>query len=394
MNILSIETSCDETSIAIVRGKKTNENNAEFELLAHVLHSQIEQHVEFGGVYPNVARREHANHISNLVTLALTEAGIKSEEGEQNYSNDKLHTITQWSDREPELHRRLIQMCWSFRNNIDSFVDVITVTTGPGLAPALWIGVNTAKTLSFLWNKPVVAVNHMAGHALSSLYPTKQINYPALSLLVSGGHTEIVLMKSPTDFTKIGKTLDDAAGEAFDKVARMLGFDYPGGPEISRFANLHREQLPHYTHQYNLPLPMQHSGDLNFSFSGLKTAAKNIINSSNLDASFKLSFAREFEEVVTKILLIKLAKALTDHPVNTVCCGGGVFANSYLRNQLKLFSEKESIELLFPPIGLSGDNAIMIAMAGFWQASHDKWTSAEELTAVSNWSIDENYQKL
>ena len=394
MNILSIETSCDETSIAIVRGKKTNENNAEFELLAHVLHSQIEQHIEYGGVYPNVARREHANHISNLVTLALTEAGVKSESGVQNYPNEKLHTITQWSNREPELHRRLIQMCWNFRNSINDRIDAIAVTTGPGLAPALWIGVNTAKTLSILWNKPIVAVNHMAGHALSSLYPNKPITYPALSLLVSGGHTEIVLMKSPTDFTKIGKTLDDAAGEAFDKVARMLGFDYPGGPEISRLANLHREQLPDYTHQYNLPLPMQHSGDLDFSFSGLKTAAKNIINSSNLDESFKLSFAREFEEVVTKILLIKLAKALTEDPVTTICCGGGVFANKYLRNQLSLLSKKRSFEILFPPSGLSGDNAIMIAMAGFWKAHQKGFTSPEELTAISNWSIDENYQKL
>jgi len=194
----------------------------------------------------------------------------------------------------------------------------------------------------------------------------------------------------PTSFEIVGKTIDDAAGEAFDKVARILNLPYPGGPEISRLANKHRADFPNYQSQYDLPFPMQHSGDFNFSFSGLKTAAKYLIEKNNLDdPEFVASFAREFEETVVKILVTKFEKAITEYRPQQLLVGGGVSANQYLRSELERLSKSTNIDLLISPTELCGDNALMIAMSGFWQSIANNFTDPIDITAQSGWKISE-----
>jgi N6-L-threonylcarbamoyladenine synthase len=381
MKILAIETSCDETSVAVVDGEKISDTQARFEVKSHVLHSQIEDHRVFGGVYPNVARREHAKHLIPLLKKALYQS---SQEHQYNLDSKVLQKVYDWLQREPELANQLIKFATLIKPNK---LDAIAVTAGPGLAPALWIGINVARSLAALWDIPLVAVNHMAGHVHSALFSNKELELPALGLLVSGGHTEIIKINSPVSFEKVGWTVDDAAGEAFDKVARLLGLPYPGGPEISKLAAKHRADYPNFDHQFNLPLPMQYSGDLNFSFSGLKTASKKIIDKNELTKKFVSQFSREFEETVAEILILKLDKAITKYQPKQILCGGGVIANQHLRNALQDLINKRGKSILFPTPQLYGDNAIMIAMAGFWQVDQKSFVDPINIVAKSNWSI-------
>ncbi|HPS21337.1 MAG TPA: tRNA (adenosine(37)-N6)-threonylcarbamoyltransferase complex transferase subunit TsaD [Candidatus Paceibacterota bacterium] len=340
MKILSIETSCDETGISILEVKKTK-NKTVFKILANSLNSQIDIHKEYGGVFPALAKREHQKNLPILFAKTLKKAKLKIES-----------------------------------------IDLISVTSGPGLEPALWTGIVFAKEISTKYKIPIMPVNHMEGHILSVFAEDKKtfsipkINFPVLSLLVSGGHTELVLMRDWMKYQIIGETLDDAAGEAFDKVARMLGLPYPGGPEISKLAeqgrkNFKKDDLERYN--IKLPRPMIHSKNFDFSFSGLKTAVLYLIrdlmkeNPKILqDIEIKKAICLEFENAVTETLIHKTKKAIEKYNIKTVIVAGGVSSNKYLRKEMaKLTKSKQN--LFFPSKNMSTDNSIMIGIAGYFR---------------------------
>lgn len=366
MNILSIETSCDETAISLVR--VTGEfPDATYEILGNELFSQADIHSEFGGVFPTIAKREHAKAIVPLTEKALTEAGILEKSTEEIPQNiqEKIYEILH---REPGLAEALIDFA---ERHERPDIDLIAVTAGPGLEPALWVGVNFAKALSHLMDIPVIPVNHMEGHVLASVFDAdrddqlSEVQFPAIALLISGGHTELILMKNWGEYEKIGETRDDAVGEAFDKVARLMDIPYPGGPEISRLAAKARmKDLPAF--KDDLPAPMLHSKDLDFSFSGLKTAVRYALDGVTLSETDKMALARDFEDVVTKVLLKKTTDAIEEHGAQTLIIGGGVSANQYIRQQFNLnFLESHpDLSVYFPMPGLSTDNSVMIALAG------------------------------
>lgn len=338
MVILGIETSCDETAISVLQAEGGLEA-LDFKLLGSALHSQIDMHREYGGVVPMLAKREHLKNLPIVLNKALNKAGF------------------------------------SLNNGIleGGKIDMIAVTVGPGLEPALWTGIKFAEELALKWNIPIIPTNHMEGHIASVLFNKTEENskseilnpkleFPALALLISGGHTELIVLNSWEDKKKIGATVDDAVGEAFDKVARMLGLPYPGGPEISRLAREAREQ--NIQLETKLPRPMIHSKDLNFSFSGLKTAVLYYFRD-NPDAS-KILIAREFEDAVIDTLLSKTKKAIDEYSPKTLIIGGGVIANTTLReNFLNLKNEYGDLEILIPEKSLTTDNATMIAIAGY-----------------------------
>jgi N6-L-threonylcarbamoyladenine synthase len=243
-------------------------------------------------------------------------------------------------------------------------IDLIAVTQGPGLEPALWVGINLARALSLYWNTPLVAANHMKGHIFSVLLNQQDIEFPALALLVSGGHTELVEMESATQFAVIGQTKDDAIGESYDKVARMIGLEYPGGPKIAQLAQDARDSGIG-SGSISLPRPMIHTNDLDFSFSGLKTAALYKTKEfEHLDDQTRMHIAHEFEEAVTDVVLAKVGRALSAKSYRTLVVSGGVIANSYLRSRLERLAAELGIAILLPKLADSTDNAQMIAVAG------------------------------
>ena len=339
MKILSIETSCDDTGITILEAKG-GITDASFKIIANASNSQIKIHAEYGGVYPMLAKNEHIKNLPILLEKTLRKAKLDKKE-------------------KP--------------------VDLITVTYGPGLEPALWAGIVFAKELAKKWEVPIMPVNHMEGHIFSVFGKNKgkfifpKINFPVLSLLVSGGHTQLVLSKSLMKYEVIGETLDDAAGEAFDKVARMLDLPYPGGPEISRLASQARElRIRNYELEIKLPRPMIYSKNFDFSFSGLKTAMLYLIRKiGKLDEKTKMKIALEFENAVIETLVYKTIKAKNKYDAKTVIVSGGVSSNKYLRQQMKKFIGK-GIKLLFPEKELATDNSIMIGMAGYFRFLKNK----------------------
>jgi N6-L-threonylcarbamoyladenine synthase len=257
-------------------------------------------------------------------------------------------------------------------------IDAIAVTTGPGLEPALWVGINFAKALGIAWNIPVYPVNHMEGHILSVLTQTNEpVQFPALSLLISGGHTELVLMNDWQSRQVIGETKDDAIGEAFDKVARILSLPYPGGPEISKLAKKAREE--NITSPLPLPRPMLRSGDYSFSFSGLKTAVLyGVQKMGTLTDNDKLGLAREFEDAVTEVIITKTQKAIDEFIPKTLIIGGGVVANTHIRESFeKLIAQYGNITLLLPETTLATDNSVMIAIAGYLNILSGKQSDLE-----------------
>ncbi|MFT5179601.1 MAG: N6-L-threonylcarbamoyladenine synthase [Candidatus Paceibacteria bacterium] len=348
MKILGIETSCDETALSLIEaeGEKTS---LSFKILNTALNSQIELHREYGGVYPTLAKREHARNL-----VPLLDSLIEGTEETNNIDWDVIQNIL---EREPELFE-------IFKEYIETHkkpdVDLIAVTYGPGLEPALWVGINFAKALSTAWNIPLVPVNHMEGHMVSALLNTEVKDFPAVSLLISGGHTEIIRISNWGEYNLLGQTVDDAVGEAYDKVARMIGLPYPGGPEISKLAKEGRDEKL-MDGNITLPRPMLHTKDLNFSFSGLKTAVLYTIKKiGELDETKKKIIAKEFEQAVVDILMKKTIKALEESNSTTLIVGGGVIANDYIRENLKTLGN-----VYFPEKDLSTDNGVMIAMAGY-----------------------------
>ncbi|MBI2100723.1 MAG: tRNA (adenosine(37)-N6)-threonylcarbamoyltransferase complex transferase subunit TsaD [Candidatus Vogelbacteria bacterium] len=373
MTILGIETSCDETAISVVAGRGKL-RGLQFRVLAHVVSSQTKVHAPYGGVVPMLAKREHGKNLIPVLKEAL--------EGSRLIKNSTLKTknpkVEPWENkilgREPELLKQFLE----FIPTVNApKIDAIAVTVGPGLEPALWTGISFARALALVWQKPLILINHMEGHIYSVLAQsekrkTKKIKFPALALLISGGHTELVLMRDWFKYRIIGQTRDDAAGEAFDKVARLLGLPYPGGPAISKLAqgakglSLGQQTPP-------LPRPMINSPNFDFSFSGLKTAVKYLLEDKRSDLkrtrgpTLRRMVAADFQQAIIDVLLAKTARAIEKYKPRTLIIAGGVSANKPLRQQFTKYLTRHTptVELLLPTPKLSLDNATMIAMAGY-----------------------------
>lgn len=379
MRILAIETSCDETAVALLefteQGKKTH-----YKTLAEKLHSQSDMHSTYGGVYPTLAKREHQKILPLLTKELLSETALLHPEPSAKITD----TIRQICDREPDM---LSTTEKHFAHTHLSTTDALAVTRGPGLAPALWVGVNFTRTLSKLWNIPIIPVNHMEGHITSALITDTELitpHYPLLALLVSGGHTELVLANEPGKYQKIGQTLDDAAGEAFDKVARLLGIPYPGGPELANLAEQARQKNhPAIT---TFPRPMSKDTSLNFSYAGLKTAVRTFCEKHpNLSETEKKAVAMEFENAVVETLTEKTQRAIEQHTPKSIIVAGGVSANKHLRRTMQNLTKKyPKTTLYLANRTYATDNALMIALAAY--TNHTK-TKAETLTADANLSF-------
>ncbi|MCF6178282.1 MAG: tRNA (adenosine(37)-N6)-threonylcarbamoyltransferase complex transferase subunit TsaD [Geopsychrobacter sp.] len=334
MLLLTIESSCDETAVAVVRDGR--------DLLSNLIISQIDTHARFGGVVPELASRQHLQAICPLVDAALEDAGM---------------TLSQ--------------------------IEGIAVTRGPGLIGALLVGVAYAKALAFTLQIPLVGVHHIEGHILA-IQLEQKVEYPFLSLAVSGGHSHLFRVDGIGHYTLLGRTIDDAAGEAFDKVAKMLGLPYPGGPVIDRLA----QQGDASTVRF--PRPMLKKPNFNFSFSGLKTSVLNHIESlgETIDEQKIANIAASFQEAAVDVLLQKTLRAARQEGLSRIVVAGGVACNSGLRHAFQSVSLKESIDVYFPSPLLCSDNAAMLAVAG--DAYLEKGLrSATDLNAISNWPLTE-----
>ncbi len=384
MITLAIETSCDETAVCLLETEKINSSDAEhrgllrYRILGNLVNSQIDLHRHYGGVFPIMAKREHAKNLPFLIEQLLRESGIAM-------SSSAPRPLDFLKEKESQLLESLLRSSLLTQKPA---IDQIAVTHGPGLEPALWVGVNCARALSTLWDVPVIPVNHMEGHIFGSFLPDTSVNsqlqplhniaLPALALLVSGGHTELVLVKNVGDYEVVGRTKDDAVGEAYDKVARMLDLPYPGGIEIQQRAEKFR--TTHSERTLSLPRPMIHSHDLNFSFSGLKTAVLYTLRDEV--ATNKDEIACEFEDAVTEVLITKTRTAIEKYGVASLVIGGGVSANTHLRTAFTTLASTQNIPLYLPPPGVSGDNALMIALVG--ALTHTRTQPSHPHTANGN----------
>ena len=326
--IMGIESSCDETSIAVVKNGR--------EVLSNVINSQIKIHEEYGGVVPEIASRCHTEVINQLMKESLKEA----------------------------------------RCTLDD-IDAIAVTQGPGLVGALLVGVSYAKGLSYVTGKPLVAVNHIEGHIAGNYLTHKELIPPFICLIISGGHTHLVNVKSYNDFEILGKTRDDAIGEAFDKVARVVGLGYPGGPKVD---NLAKEGNP------NIKLPVTHFENLDFSFSGIKTA---VINLNHKDPNInKADLCASFQVAVTEMLITNVKKAVEEYKTDKIVIGGGVARNSFIRSSFDNLAKELNIKVFYPEPILCTDNAAMIAAAGYYNYINNERADLK-LNAIPNLKIGE-----
>lgn len=312
MLVLAVESSCDETSVAIVRDGK--------EVLANAIYTQIDIHKVFGGVVPEVASRHHVQKITYVFEEAFKQANVKYED-----------------------------------------IDLVAVTVSPGLIGSLLVGINAAKAFALAYNKPCVDVNHIVGHIYAN-YIESDFNFPMLALVVSGGHTELVLIKDHYQFEVLGQTLDDAVGEAYDKVGRVMGLEYPAGAKVDKLAHIGNPT-------YKLPLVYLEKENYNFSFSGLKSAVLNIINKCNMkNEELNIEdLCCSFQDSVVKVLVDKTIHAAQTYKVNQIVIAGGVAANKGLREALSAESEKINIKLTFPRMVFCTDNAAMVAVAGYFK---------------------------
>ncbi len=379
MRILGIETSCDESGVCLIDASGMCGIDFKFDILGNALASQAALHAQYGGVFPNLAKREHAKALVPLLETALRDAGAASLRPHPATVPD-LHTILM---REPELQEQLEPFLKTYERPA---IDAIAVTTGPGLEPALWVGINFARALAIAWDIPIVATNHMEGHIMLSIANEtglKPFEFPALALLISGGHTELVLMRAFGEYEIIGQTRDDAAGEAFDKVARLLGLPYPGGPEISRLAASARAHPRGDTSRIQLPRPMLREDNFDFSFSGLKTAVRRVVEAHQpLSNEMKLAIAREFEDAATEVIVSKTLRAAEHFCTPTIILGGGVSANTHIKDSFFAALQKDNLAtLLTPPPALATDNALMIALAGYTHAVQKEFVEPHTLKA-------------
>lgn len=397
MRILAIETSCDETAIAVVEAEG-DEKSASFKILGNTLLSQIDIHREYGGVFPALAKREHAKNLVPILEATLEEAELLREDT-QAIPEETRAQIAKILEREPGLSEQF----FAFISECETpDIDTIAVTAGPGLEPALWVGINFARALSLVWQKPLIAVNHMEGHIIAALardtdsgLEIKEVELPVIALLISGGHTELVLMEKWLTYELIGQTRDDAVGEAFDKVARMLELPYPGGPEISRLAE-ERRKVGSPTSKWTLepgkafllPRPMINDASCDFSFAGLKTAVLYLLKEHpEVTEEEKQHIAYDFENAVAEVLIKKTARAIEETGAKTVVIGGGVSANTHIRRVFaeQVASEYPEVSLRIPKGSLTTDNAIMIALAGFYRAKRKEF--ATDIRANGNLSL-------
>ncbi|MBU1144421.1 MAG: tRNA (adenosine(37)-N6)-threonylcarbamoyltransferase complex transferase subunit TsaD [Firmicutes bacterium] len=314
MIVLGVETSCDETSVSIVKDGKT--------VLSNEVLSQIDIHKEYGGVVPEIASREHVRGITFVFDQAIKKAKINYDE-----------------------------------------IDLIAVTQGPGLIGSLLIGVNAAKVVSLNYHIPIVGIHHIAGHIYANNIE-RDMEFPLLALVVSGGHTELIIMKEHYSFEKLGETLDDAVGEAYDKIARILGLPYPGGPQVDKLAQFGKDV-------FHFPRPMIDSEDYNFSFSGLKSHVINFHHNltQRKETIDIIDFCSSFQEAVTDILVKKTQKAIQEYQVKQIIVAGGVAANKGLRQ--KMYEIITEVPVYFPQIKYCTDNAAMIAVAGYFKFQKD-----------------------
>lgn len=310
MYILGIESSCDETSASIVKNGTTE--------IATVISSQIDIHKSYGGVVPEIASREHVKNITIVLEECLEKANMTMEQ-----------------------------------------IDAIAITYGPGLIGSLLVGLEAAKTLSFIYNKPLIPVHHIAGHIYANSL-VKELEFPLLAVVVSGGHTELIEMPQHYRFNKLGGTLDDAIGECYDKVARVIGLEYPGGPKIDKLAAIGKPT-------YKLPVPLK-DDSYNFSFSGLKSAVINLAhNEEQRGAEInKEDLATSFQTVAIEAITSKVRKAIIDKNIKTVIVAGGVAANQGLRNAMEKLTKELHVDLSIPPMKYCTDNATMVAAAGYY----------------------------
>lgn len=329
--ILALESSCDETACAILKND---------ELIANVISSQIEVHQKYGGVMPEIASRLHLENILVVINEAIEKAHIKLED-----------------------------------------VTAFAVTRGPGLIGALHVGLQAIKTLALIYNKPIIPIHHLAGHIYANEF-VSPLKFPTLALVVSGGNTELVYMKEHLSFEVIGETLDDAVGESFDKVARVLGLPYPGGVSIDK---LSKEGV----HEYNLP-NMKHEDTLNFSYSGLKTAVINLVHKleQNNQQVNIANMAKSFQDVAIKELLDKVNLAIKKYDVKQIVLAGGVSANSYLRSEITVMFKDTNIEVIIPPIWCTTDNAAMIAKVASYLYDRKIFASSD-LSVNPSWKIQD-----
>ena len=326
--IMGIESSCDETSVAIVKNGR--------EVLSNVINSQIKIHEEYGGVVPEIASRCHTEVINQIMKEALKEANCTLDD-----------------------------------------IDAIAVTQGPGLVGALLVGVSYAKGLSFVTGKPLIPVNHIEGHIAGNYLSHSELKPPFLCLIVSGGHTHLVKVDEYNKFEVLGKTRDDAIGEAFDKVARVVGLGYPGGPKVD---NLAKEGSP------NINLPVTHFDNLDFSFSGIKTA---VINLNHKDPNInKADLCASFEKAVTEMLISNVKKALKEYKEDKIVIAGGVSRNSYIRSEFDKLANEMKIKVYYPEPILCTDNAAMIAAAGYYNYINGEEADLK-LNAIPNLKIGE-----
>lgn len=314
MLVLGIESSCDETGVALY--------DTEAGLIAHQLHTQMAMHAEYGGVVPELASRDHIRRVIPLTEACLADAGKTLAE-----------------------------------------LDAIAYTQGPGLGGALLVGASVANALAFGLNIPVVGVHHLEGHLLSPLLAEPKPEFPFIALLVSGGHTQLMAVRGIGDYQVLGETLDDAAGEAFDKTAKLLGIPYPGGPELSRLAESGDPM------RFTLPRPMLHAQNLDMSFSGLKTAVLTLTKQveaelGQIDDQTRRDICRAFQEAIVEVLVQKSLKALKQSGMKRLVVAGGVGANKQLRAALNEAARKRRFEVFYPPLALCTDNGAMIAFAG------------------------------
>lgn len=403
MKVLGIETSCDETAVCLIEAEGDFGSTFKCTVLGNALLSQAETHRPYGGVFPNLAKREHSKNLVPILHTALQQH-IHEERSNTQLPRVEILKIL---EREQGLFEQLIDFLETYSK---PDIDCIAVTVGPGLEPALWVGVNLARALSTVWDVPIVGVNHMEGHIAISMMDIvsgfmksqyrdfaspdivmrgsiARFQFPALALLISGGHTELVFMQKFGQYEFVGQTRDDAVGEAFDKVARLLQLPYPGGPEIEKLAEEARYRG--LVCDISLPRPMQHDTTYDFSFSGLKTAVRRIVElqrsiSEPLSENIKRCIAREFEDAVTDVLVAKTLRAIETYGTRTLIVGGGVSANTHIRSELSRQLLTVSCQLLMCPPELATDNALMIALAGYFHAAEGDFIDPATLRANGN----------
>ncbi|MDD5241325.1 MAG: tRNA (adenosine(37)-N6)-threonylcarbamoyltransferase complex transferase subunit TsaD [Sulfuricella sp.] len=315
MLVLGIETSCDETGVALYHTERG--------LVAHALHSQVAMHAEYGGVVPELASRDHIRRVLPLTRQILKEAGCTLGD-----------------------------------------IEAIAYTEGPGLAGALLVGASIATSLGFALKVPVIGVHHLEGHLLAPLLEPNPPEFPFVALLVSGGHSQLMRVSGIGEYETLGETLDDAAGEAFDKTAKLLGLGYPGGPELSLRAG------QGVAGRFKLPRPMLNSGDLNFSFSGLKTAVLTLARQQTLDQQTIADIARAFQDAIVEVLAVKSQAALRQTGLSRLVVAGGVGANRQLRETLSANAQRRGFEVYYPKLEFCTDNGAMIAFAGAMRIKH------------------------